>query len=469
MLLPISHENVEARRWPILTTILVLLNVLCFFALPTGLSRETEKLYDEIGWYWHAHPNLETPKAIQERGIPIRGMKHAITPDAPPATPEDQAHLDELGARFLAAVDDSPSIRWGYIPKRGGFVQLFTSQFLHAGIFHLVFNMWFMWLCACNLEDRWGRWLFLPMYLSAGAVAAFVYGLASPESTAALVGASGSIAGAMGAFLVLFAKTRIRFVYWFGRRPGTFAAPAWVMLPLWLANEVLWGIFFPVQDGTAHVAHIAGFVYGAAFAGVMIVTGLDKKLDAATERKVTTSQDARILDAGRLIDERRPAEAIRILDAYLATQPNSIDGLLELLRAATALGDPSRLGPAYARLVEAYLRMRELDAAQNLFAEATQLGHAAAIGAVTRGRLADQLLPTHPDKAFRIYASCVPKEITDGAAAQMALTYADLLIKHGKKHDAELVLDRVDRAGIPGFARKSAELRAQLGDRSIAL
>src|SRR5688572_8694921 len=105
----------------------------------------------------------------------------------------------------------------------------------------------------------------------------------------------------MGAFLILFARTRIRFFYWYVTKVGTFAAPAWLMLPLWLAEEVLWAVLLPSSaDATAHFAHIGGFVYGMAFAGVMVLAGWDKKLDAIGEKKVTTEQDARILFAGRM-------------------------------------------------------------------------------------------------------------------------------------------------------------------------
>src|SRR6185295_12562915 len=99
----------------------------------------------------------------------------------------------------------------------------------------------------------------------AGVVAAGVHHLALSTSSAALIGASGAVAGAMGAFLVLFAMTKIRFVGLLGFRLISFLAPAYVMLPLWAGVELLYGLANS-SSGTAHWAHVGGFVFGACVA-----------------------------------------------------------------------------------------------------------------------------------------------------------------------------------------------------------
>src|SRR5262249_34529360 len=154
------------------------------------------------------------------------------------------------------------------------------------------------------------------------------------------------------------------------------------------------------------VAHIGGFVFGLVFAGVLIVTGLDRRLDAAQEKKITTEQDARILHAGRLIDDGRVAEAIAALEAYLARTPTSIDGHLELLRAASSMSDRNRMAIAYGRLIDLYMRARTLDAAADLHTEAADLGLATAIPMRTRAELANRLLSSNmTDPALRVYRS----------------------------------------------------------------
>jgi len=107
---------------------------------------------------------------------------------------------------------------------------------------HLLFNMWFLWLVGCNVEDAWGRLLFPAFYLSGGAIAGLVHAGMMGSSSLTLIGASGAVAAAMGAFLVGFARTKIRFFGLLLIRPMTFAAPAYVMLPLWVTGEFVSGV-----------------------------------------------------------------------------------------------------------------------------------------------------------------------------------------------------------------------------------
>ncbi|MCP5068972.1 MAG: rhomboid family intramembrane serine protease, partial [bacterium] len=100
----------------------------------------------------------------------------------------------------------------------------------------------------------------------------------SPEMTGPLIGASGAIAGAMGGFLVLFATVRIKFAYWLGFFWGTFAAPAWLLLPLWFVGELASARLMDVagaSDGVAYWAHVGGFGYGVLVAGLMRLCGAD--------------------------------------------------------------------------------------------------------------------------------------------------------------------------------------------------
>ena len=106
---------------------------------------------------------------------------------------------------------------------------------------HLLGNLLFLVLAAPHVEERWGPVLFGVFYLLSGVVAALFWALRYPGLDTSLVGASGAIAGVMGAFLVCFGGSKIKFFYWFGIIWGTFRAPAWLMLPLWLAIEVISG------------------------------------------------------------------------------------------------------------------------------------------------------------------------------------------------------------------------------------
>ena len=112
-------------------------------------------------------------------------------------------------------------------------------MFLHGGWLHLFGNLLLLFLTGPFIEDRWGRPAFLAFYLAAGLAAAGLFVARFPELSLPLIGASGAIAGCMGAFLVRFFRTRMQYFYWFGIFVGTFSAPAWLMLPLWFGNELL--------------------------------------------------------------------------------------------------------------------------------------------------------------------------------------------------------------------------------------
>lgn len=483
MLFPISHEDVQARRWPVLTTVLVVLNILCFIGelvLLSGAKREVEQAKQELVEYWAAHQELATPPSLEALGMaPGRHAPRKAARGAPPnmasapeAEPLDQAHLDMLAARYVEVAKSDPLRRWGYVPDDNNIVGLFTHQFLHGGVLHLAFNMWFLWLCACNIEDRWGRVLFVPMYLSAAVVAALTHKLAdSGPGGIPLIGASGAIAGAMGAFLVLFATTRIHFFYWYGWRFGTFAAPAWLMLPLWLGEELLWAVVLPSGgDSTAHFAHIGGFVYGAAFAGVMRASGWDRRLDSATEKKVTVSQDEALADAARLIDGGRHMEAITSLETYVAARPTSIDGHLELLRAAIGVSDSRRMGTAYSRLVTLYLRDDAVDAAADLHDEAADRSVLESIALAVRVRLARRLVETaREDRAMRVYAKLVAAPMSEPSVAAACLEYAKLLVARHRHDEADRVLARLEAANLPDLGHAVAEVRGRVKSRALDL
>lgn len=472
MLIPLTHENMEARRWPIVTTVLVVVNLLFFLFVSLGQREAAQAAAEsqrDVVQYWQEHPELKNPPSLEAMGV---SKPRALGDGDRQADPEQQAELDQRAERLVAALRASPYRTWGYVPKENNLLGLVTSQFVHGGIMHLVFNMWFMWLCACNLEDRWGRLIFLPMYLVAGIVAALVQRATNPESIVPLIGASGAVAGAMGAFLVAFARTRIRFLYWIFLRPGTFTAPAWVMLPLWLAGEVFWALMLPPgSDGTAHAAHVGGFFFGVVFAGVLVLTGIDRRLDAAVESKVTTAQDPELAQAGALIDQNRMAEAITALEAYLGRAPSSLDGHLELLRAATAVRDPRRMGMVYGRLVELYVRAGALDAAAAMLLEAAQHGLGTSIPMRTQSELASRLVAASAiDLATGVYASMLQRGITDLVTTRAAITYAKLLLGANRHLEADPVIEALEASNpVPELRAEIAALRAQVRGRSVAL
>lgn len=142
-----------------------------------------------------------------------------------------------------------------------------TSLFLHGGWLHLIGNMWTLWIFGDNVEDRMGRWRFLAFYLVAGLAAGLTHWFTNADSVIPTVGASGAIAGVLGAYFVLFPHARIiawvPVLFW----PFFFELPAVVYLLLWFLTQVFSGTLagLTAEDvgGIAWWAHAGGFVAGA--------------------------------------------------------------------------------------------------------------------------------------------------------------------------------------------------------------
>ena len=139
-------------------------------------------------------------------------------------------------------------------PNKNVLLALVTSMFLHGSIGHVLFNMWFLWIFGNNVEEAYGHLGYLLVYLLGGLVATGAYVVMNPEATVPLVGASGAIAVAMGAYAVLFPGHRVlSFVGWF-----LIPVPAALFLAFWFIAQFGLG-----GTGVAWEAHAGGFVFGA--------------------------------------------------------------------------------------------------------------------------------------------------------------------------------------------------------------
>jgi membrane associated rhomboid family serine protease len=162
---------------------------------------------------------------------------------------------------------DAYLLAFGLIPAYFSFVNVFTSMFLHAGFAHLAGNMLFLWIFGDNVEDRMGHGRFLGFYLICGVSATLAQVALNPNSLVPMVGASGAIAGVMGAYLVLYPRSRILMLFPFP--PILFELPALLFLVMWFLVQFLNGISqLPIFEqnaltgGVAFWAHVMGFVAG---------------------------------------------------------------------------------------------------------------------------------------------------------------------------------------------------------------
>lgn len=139
-------------------------------------------------------------------------------------------------------------------PEKRVELSVLVSLFLHGGLLHLAGNMWFLWIFGNNVEEAFGHLGYAALYLGAGIVATLGFVLLNPQDTTPLIGASGAIAGVLGAYAVLFPRHPVLALLFFMLLP----VPAFIFLGLWFLGQ-----FAVMEPGVAWEAHAAGFVAGA--------------------------------------------------------------------------------------------------------------------------------------------------------------------------------------------------------------
>lgn len=248
MVVPVHDDN-PTRRVPVVTYLLIALNVGAFLSSPlAGLD------------------------SSYGRG-PARECAVVEFLEDYAAVPKEMLTGEEVVDR--PGVVTGPSGQRYPCPSESGdegkrpWLSVLTAMFLHGGWAHLLGNMLFLYVFGNNVEDRLGRLRYLLFYVGCGYVAAYGHALAQPDSTTPLVGASGAIAGVLGAYLVLYPRARVTslvpFLLFF-----PFRLPAWVVLGFWFALQWLYFRGTGVSDeaGVAYAAHVFGFLAGAIFAVV---------------------------------------------------------------------------------------------------------------------------------------------------------------------------------------------------------
>jgi membrane associated rhomboid family serine protease len=215
MFIPLKSLN-PRRAAPVITILLIVANVLVFFyeaSLPPRAERAAV--------YTYALVPAHVPAALAGRGSLVAGLE-----------------------------------------------PLFTSMFLHASILHLAGNMLFLWVFGDSVEDALGHVLYLVFYLSCGVGAGLVHTLTNLSSTLPTVGASGAISGVMGAYMVLYPRSRVLTLVFIFLVP----MPAVILLGWWFLLQFLGGMSSATMQaagGVAWWAHIGGFLMGALLVSVL--------------------------------------------------------------------------------------------------------------------------------------------------------------------------------------------------------
>ncbi len=394
MLIPIKHENMTARRWPVVTIALIAINVVVFLFTMTAMDDEAPQLGEvksHILILAALHPELKLQPESQHL---VDGFKQSHADqwkqvqnpyrdvmdgfDAKVKMTEDtsklQDEMDSLDAELVKLSASSITEQYAFVPANPRPITYLTANFLHGGWLHIIGNMWFLWLAGFVLEDVWGRWLYSAFYLIAGAAALQFYAWSNPGSVTPTLGASGAVAALMGAFLVRFPKMKIEMAWLFMLKLYRFKAAAYWLVPLWLLSEIFFGSLSGSTDGVAHWAHVGGFLFGALAALAIQHSGLEQKANKAIEEKVSWNADPEIEQASSMMEHGQLTEALELLTNHVAVKPNSLDAWNLLRQIYTRQNNSQACLDATVKTCGLHLKAHEIEAAFQDYAEFVDAG-----------------------------------------------------------------------------------------------
>jgi len=431
--LPIGLDQTSVRRLPWVSLAIIAINVVVFLVVGTAVRSVEEEINrrgQAVMAYWAQHPYLEFParmlpagmsEAQREKVALLTESVKSISGSAPESMEQraqEQQELDRLVAAFQEALGDHPFKAWGLVPAHPQALAFLTSLFMHAGWMHLLGNMLFLYLSGPFVEDAFGRPLFAGLYLASGAVSSLVHIAAFPGSEAPLVGASGAVAGVMGAFLVRFVRTKIRFFYAyfiFVFRTGTVDLPAWIVLPLWFLQQVFFA-GLTAESGVAYRAHVGGFAFGFLAALAIKYLRIEERFVAPGIEKAISVTQHPDLDRGMELLARGDTRGARVaFQRVLTAEPRNPDAHLGVWQSHCQDGSAAEGVDHAKRAIEEEVRSGEAELG---FAHWREMNAAANDGgpAALRWRLAAVLEPENPAGAIEVLRQLA----ADGTAGLLA-------------------------------------------------
>jgi membrane associated rhomboid family serine protease len=243
----IPLKDYNPTRRPAIVTLLILgaCIVIYFFVQPTGqgslLEADPDRQAEQV--------TKEIEFSLYNAAIPCE-----LVEGEPLSQEEVVATFEQGDATACSGRDDSPP----FYPNKNVYLAVLFSMFLHGGLLHLGGNMLFLWVFGNNIEDKLGPFKFAAFYLVAGLAATAAHVAVQPSSTVPMVGASGAIAGVMGAYLIMFPNVRIRSLIILGFFIFFRDISAKWLLGFWFVMQ----FFTAPNSGVAWMAHVGGFVFG---------------------------------------------------------------------------------------------------------------------------------------------------------------------------------------------------------------
>ena len=342
LVIPVS-KNFK-KSFPYITLSLIIINILIFL---TFQLNEQEEYAEAVSYYRSADLlQLEVPlykkylersnkplpanlqgeelfwKMLQDDRFQYELDKQTLIQ---PGTP-DSSDWSSKREIFENKLNQIFSHRFGYSPARKNYFAAFTCMFLHGGLMHLLGNMAFLWFVGSLLEVGLRRWYYyLIGYLLTGVAGSLAFGAVYPISQGPLVGASGAIAGLMGAYGLLYARTKIKVFYSLGFYFDYANVPGWILFPFWIGNE-FFQLFTSSDSQVAYMAHIGGLISGAVLTFCFMLAH-KKEREAAEElleEEETLSQVPTLIEQGlEYLSELNMEQAREKMEEVLALEPRN--------------------------------------------------------------------------------------------------------------------------------------------------
>ena len=260
-------DNIPTTRFPVVTVVLIAINVI---VMVWQWAYPTDPQLDAIGY------DAITQSSLEYGAIPYRITNPSEQQDCAIGAVDDQGEAGVVcpgTSEFTEAEargEVNPGVALIPLEQAAWFITLFTSMFMHGGILHIAGNMLFLWVFGNNIEEALGRVKYVLFYLAAGLVAVYSQAALDPSSTVPTIGASGAVAGVLGAYILLHPQARVLTLIFIIFFVTLIEIPALILLAIWFVLQfipALGQVATPEPgggEGIAYFAHVGGFIFGLA-------------------------------------------------------------------------------------------------------------------------------------------------------------------------------------------------------------
>jgi membrane associated rhomboid family serine protease len=435
LIIPLT-DKLSWRNPPIITIVLILLNCLVFFSFQL---RDNSRFYEAHKFLWSSGlAEIEMEKYIehtdasvsmtslydsegeldQEQAFTLYGEMNKdndfltklqndeiITPQDP-----QYSKWKSLRDDYEYKRSKITTINYGFIPADHRPITFITHMFMHGGFGHLLGNMVFLWLVGCMLEMGGGRKFYSAAYLLTGFGSVVAFWMTDPNSPIPLVGASGAIAGLLGAFTVLYCRKRVKIFLTLGFFFSYLEVRAIFLLPIWVGLE-FYQLLSDSMSGIAYMAHIGGLVSGAliGFFNLKVLKSFNAEVIEPEPEDEISPMIEMALHHIRQLDIDTGTE---YLQQALAKDPEHLDALTHLYNARKADPQDPRFHDATRALLSRLTRENaHHKTAVKIFSEYTRLTQRPRLSSDLYFKMISVLTSLgYPEKAERILKKCIKQK-----------------------------------------------------------